>query len=405
MAPSLDEWDTDSRQLLLFRRRYFQTEEPSDLTFPSPRFLKDPRLQQWVYETMFKEEEGAVLPHSRYKFRVLKQLMRILESAMEDPEEDEISDDLAGCLATMLVEGVPNEHNSAQEKKKITYTLPSIEMYPPVIHMWESPSVLAGDGETGLRTWQAALFLGTYLSTQGRHLVKGKSVIELAGGLGFVSILSAKHLGANKVLLTDGSETVVRLAERNVKLNQVEGSVEREVLQFGGLEVFDVLEDEQGGRNHYDLLLGADMLYDPNDFLALMLTLQVFFSYLPDLQFVLSVAVRAEDTLESFLHACSGYPFHVKLLDVPMVPKEEQLGFFHDTFHPIQIYSITKSDGKGEDSHSANKLLQHMDELALEELEQAYDFKRWSNKESPYDKDEAHSGIVVPSPKMDGAST
>lgn len=160
----------------------------------------------------------------------------------------------------MLIQGIPNEHDAQQDRKQITYTLPSAEMWPPIVRMRESPSILAEHGETGLRTWQAALVLGTYLSTNGRHFIEGKSIIELAGGLGFISILCVKHLGAKKVLLTDGSHTVINYAEENVEMNGSEDTVEGRVLKFGGLEIFDCLEDADGGGLHYDVLLGADMV-------------------------------------------------------------------------------------------------------------------------------------------------
>ncbi|KAI4106009.1 MAG: hypothetical protein L6R37_002470, partial [Teloschistes peruensis] len=259
MTSSMDGCGEDFKQLLLFRRRYFQTEEPSDLIFPSKDILKSPHVQKWVYDTMFKEEEGVHLPHPRYRFRILKGFMKILEAAMDDPVEDEISDDLAICLASMLTQGVPNEYDALQDRKQVTYTLPRTEMLPPTVRMWELPSILAEDGETGLHTWQAALVLGTYLSTHGRHFIHGKSIMELAGGLGFISILCAKHLGAEKVLLTDGSPTIIKLAEGNVEMNGSEDMVERRVLKFGGLEVIDCLEDADGGELHYDVLLGADM--------------------------------------------------------------------------------------------------------------------------------------------------
>ncbi|KAL9579644.1 MAG: hypothetical protein Q9212_004987 [Teloschistes hypoglaucus] len=397
MGPSLDWCGEDFKQLLLFRRRYFQTEEPSDLTFPSKDVLKTPAVQKWVYDTMFKEEEGVLLPHPRYKFRVLKELMKILEAAMDDPVEDvsilyanesklDISDDLATCLATMLTQSVPNEYDALQDRKQITYTLPSTEMWPPIIRMWESPSILAEDGETGLRTWQAALVLGTYLSTNGRHFIEGKSIIELAGGLGFISILGAKHLGAKKVLLTDGSHTVIKLAEGNVEMNGSEDIVEGRVLKFGGLEIMDCLEDTDdtdGGQLHYDVLLGADMLYDPKDFPALMLTLQAIFCYNPGLQFLLACAVRSEDTLDSFLNACSQCPFYVQRLDVPKVSEEEQLGFFHDNFHEVHLYLITKAPGKVTIPPAIDEDSYDMAERAYEEAVVAKDFHDWWNAGRP----------------------
>ena len=52
----------------------------------------------------------------------------------------------------------------------------------------------------------------------GREKIVGSKVIELGSGVGFTSLV-AKSLGADEVVVTDGNEQVLDLAEKNIKLN------------------------------------------------------------------------------------------------------------------------------------------------------------------------------------------
>ena len=62
----------------------------------------------------------------------------------------------------------------------VTYTAPTTDLNAPTVVIYETPSVLASSGNTGLRTWEAALRLGTYLySDAGRSYVANASILEL----------------------------------------------------------------------------------------------------------------------------------------------------------------------------------------------------------------------------------
>ena len=91
--------------------------------------------------------------------------------------------------------------------------------------------------------------------------MKGKNVLELGAGTGFVSILCAKHLGAKFVLATDGSGEVVDSLSENVYLNGLDqGScIEPAVLKWGHGLVDDVLNDNEEHRV-YDVVIGADVV-------------------------------------------------------------------------------------------------------------------------------------------------
>lgn len=75
-------------QLVRFRRQYFQLFEPDFLTWPPKSLLRDAGVQQWLYKQCFDTDANPHLPADRYRLRVLKPLLRKVEQAIEDPEED-----------------------------------------------------------------------------------------------------------------------------------------------------------------------------------------------------------------------------------------------------------------------------------------------------------------------------
>ena len=149
-----------------------------------------------------------------------------------------------------------------QQKQLVTYTMPETVPDAPTITILEARAILASSGTTGLRTWEGALFLATFLSTrEGRALIKDRSVMELGAGTGFLSILCAKHLGAKYVLATDGSAEVVHDLTLNMFLNGFEGSdlMHTTVLNWGHPLTASVFNNHDCIRK-FDLILGADLV-------------------------------------------------------------------------------------------------------------------------------------------------
>ena len=151
---------------------------------------------------------------------------------------------------------------AAQQKQYVTYTLPKLTLDAPTITMLEARAILASSGTTGLRTWEAALRLGTFLSSaQGLLVIKDKTVLELGAGTGFVSMLCAKHLGAKYVLASDGSGEVVDDMKANLFLNGLEESalIDTTVLRWGHALTEGFFDRSNGGLS-FDLVLGADVV-------------------------------------------------------------------------------------------------------------------------------------------------
>jgi predicted nicotinamide N-methyase len=149
---------------------------------------------------------------------------------------------------------------AAQQKKYVTYVFPAKSGQDErAITLLESRTVISASGTTGLRTWEAALHLGTFLATKGASYVDGKCVLELGSGTGLIAALCARHMNARYVLATDGSPEVVEALEENMFLNGLEDEylVKSRLLRWG--RYLD--DDNEGGEErHFNTVLGADVV-------------------------------------------------------------------------------------------------------------------------------------------------
>ena len=76
-----------------------------------------------------------------------------------------------------------------------------------------------GSASTGSAIWNGANMATWFLENRiGADSVKGNSVLELGAGVGFTSLV-ANIMGAQDVVITDGNEDVLKLADMNILLN------------------------------------------------------------------------------------------------------------------------------------------------------------------------------------------
>ncbi|KAI1815766.1 S-adenosyl-L-methionine-dependent methyltransferase [Poronia punctata] len=381
-------------QLKLFRRQYLQLFQPEFLAWPHPQLLRRGDVQDWIFKNLFEEADEKQknsdndkarrrhLPPERYQLRVLRSLVARIEKAIQDPEEDEISDSLMTRLGTLMTNGVPSEFDTNKEPAHVTFTCLTPPSPPNTNHnhnhdddekeeertitLLEKRNQISGSRTTGHRTWEAALHLGTYLlllsssqnaqnsnlSSQNpnpnpNHLVRGKSILELGAGTGFLSILSAKHLHAKRVLATDGDENVVEGLRANFHLNGLddEEKVKAERLWWGEEEEMKMEMEEEKKEKDWDLVIGADITYDKVAIVALVKTLGNLFRMSKekgkDLQVLISGVVRNLDTFKSFEDECGRANFTVEEIDFPVKSMREQTALFYAAAVPIKILSIT----------------------------------------------------------------
>lgn len=181
------------------------------------------------------------------------------------------------ALSLLLSSSLPSESSSAQQKSFVTYSYPLYSMAEASVTLLETRSVISGSGTTGLRTWEAALHLGSFLmSGKGREIVHGRRVLELGAGTGMLSVLCAKHLDVASTVATDGDEAVVDAIKTNIFLNGLDDSsravVRAAVLRWGWpVDASTFAEDY--GMGVPDVLLGADVVSKPHNHLKKRLKL------------------------------------------------------------------------------------------------------------------------------------
>lgn len=250
---------------------------------------------------------------------------------------------------------LPSETTAVQQKSYVTFTtLPENasreeeEVPDPTMTLLERRQLISGSLTTGYRTWEAALHLGAYLlSGHGQELVKGKNILELGAGTGFLAILCAKNLGAAHVTTTDGDEGVVEALKENLFLNGLddERKVLTSVLRWGhGVRGSWVEDDFE--EHPYDTVIGADIVrdlrselpsqltsrqtYDKTASNALVATIRMLFDLRPSIKVIIAGAIRNADTFESFRQACCKYQSmvtrNVHCLTLQYSAKSLQLG-------------------------------------------------------------------------------
>ncbi|KAL5379155.1 hypothetical protein DPSP01_008604 [Paraphaeosphaeria sporulosa] len=254
-------------------------------------------------------------------------------------------------LTSILGSNVPSETDSAQQKAYVTYAFPRHSADNNTVNdnsvtLLESRSVISSSGTTGLRTWEAALLLGQFLSSdRGSAMVRDKRVLELGAGTGMLSILCAKHLGVSGIVSTDGDEAVVDAIKTNVFLNELDASritVNTAALKWGRpLNGSTFLEDY--GMDVPEVLLGADVTYDSTIIPALVSSMRDFFDLNAALQVLVAATIRNEKTFETFLNACRRNRFTLQQIDFATQPESLQDGPFYPTSTAIQIWRITRA--------------------------------------------------------------
>lgn len=257
-----------------------------------------------------------------------------------------VSDNLMSHLCSLLSSSIPTEATAAQQKSYVTYALSSLgsqDEGPPSITLLETRNLLAAGGTTGLRTWEAALHLGEYVCGNYPHLIRGRAVLELGAGTGYISILCARHLGASYVVATDGSEDVVTNLTDNFKLNGLQDAsiIHAKELKWG-CPLADGDHSEEAGSKQIDLVLAADVTYDETATAALITTFEDIFDRCPGAKVIIAATLRNSKTYSFFQETCHKKAYNFEEIDFGIRPNKLQTGPFYPDKVPIRICRISR---------------------------------------------------------------
>jgi predicted nicotinamide N-methyase len=220
------------------------------------------------------------------------------------------------------------------------YPIPSGQ--DPRITLLESRFLLAAAGTTGLRTWEASLHLGQYLCANP-GIIRGRRVLDLGTGTGYLSVLCAKHLGAEHVVASDGSDDVINHLPDNLFLNGLEGSdtISLMDLKWGHALVGTEESDWNGGRL-VDVVIGSDVTYDSRLHAPLAATLQELSELYSSAEIIIAATERNERTFEAFLDTCQRIGYEVRHIDFPTTKADEQMGPFYADWPPVHLCSLVR---------------------------------------------------------------
>ncbi|KAI1088736.1 putative methyltransferase-domain-containing protein [Rostrohypoxylon terebratum] len=311
-----------------FCRQYLQLER--DLDYPSPTLLREADVQDTLYNRIFADGALDYSPPPRYQLRVLKELTSRIEASIEDWDSHGISDDLMSPLSNLLALPLPSELTAAQQKSYVTYTpsllnIPGNHHYSPAqVTLLESRNLISASGTTGLRTWEAALHLGQFL-TANPSIIHHKAVLELGAGTGYLSILCAKFMAPTMVIASDGSDDVVANLPENFFLN---GLQESRVIRATDLKWGHALvgtEDEHwNGGLPIDVVLAADVTYDKSIIPSLIGTLEELVGMFPHITIYIAATERNRETFDVFLNVCKERRLHVEEIDYELPLRKDQ---------------------------------------------------------------------------------
>ena len=152
------------------------------------------------------------------------------------------------------------------------------------LEILQDPSGSLGGGH-GATVWDSAIVLAGHLvlagqsGGQGKHTCRGKRVLELGAGCGLVG-LAASTLSASEVVLTDLPREL-KLLRRNVEHNKLRKPGRECLVSVAELDWEDVCRcgDSADVKGTFDLILGADIMYDRSIATALAATIRMFSSH------------------------------------------------------------------------------------------------------------------------------
>ncbi|NWU84509.1 EF2KT methyltransferase, partial [Onychorhynchus coronatus] len=210
-------------------------------------------------------------PSTKYRRCFLTELIKKHESIAAEPL-DELYDTLADVL---------KEQESTQCYKN--YLLPTGDC----VTLSESTAVISG-GTTGLVTWDAALHLAGWAGGNP-EVFRARTVLELGSGIGFTGIAICKTCQPKTYIFSDCHHCVLRQLGENICLNGFnvtrgiqtgpqgqEGEAKN--CQSPNLIVADLdwgsVTQEQLVGLQPDVVIAADVVYDPEIILALVGMLQ-----------------------------------------------------------------------------------------------------------------------------------
>lgn len=231
---------------------------------------------------------------------------------------------------TASASGPPSQSHLTQYWAARPQSLPNFDLSEwHTLTLLESRTTVE-HGTTAMRTWLAARILAQFL-VENPHYVCGKRVLELGAGTGFLGAVVASvqlQLGTEEeerkreemgtLWLTDVNDAALERCKYNLQI-PCNASASHPAVHYRPLDWSDALDPPASSPNstnsasaplksmlmeevRADVIIGADLVFDPNLIPALVGTLSIALA-MGTAEALIALTVRNEATLRAFLDA------------------------------------------------------------------------------------------------------
>ncbi|XP_020684230.1 putative uncharacterized protein DDB_G0277003 isoform X1 [Dendrobium catenatum] len=172
------------------------------------------------------------------------------------------------------------------------------------------------EGDTGCALWPSSLFLSEFILSYPK-LFSEKVCFEVGSGVGLVGVALA-HVGASKVILTDGDRSSLGNMQHNLELNHL--TSDKVHIQYLPWEYATEIELS---KYKHDCVLGADIIYDPKCVPHLIRVLCMLLKSKRDFMFAeeteasvayIATVIRNKETFNYFIGAAE--EAHLSIVDI-----------------------------------------------------------------------------------------
>eukprot|EP00597_Dinobryon_sp_UTEXLB2267_P002312 CAMPEP_0170070872 /NCGR_PEP_ID=MMETSP0019_2-20121128/9002_1 /TAXON_ID=98059 /ORGANISM="Dinobryon sp., Strain UTEXLB2267" /LENGTH=257 /DNA_ID=CAMNT_0010279261 /DNA_START=59 /DNA_END=832 /DNA_ORIENTATION=- len=208
-----------------------------------------------------------------------------LETVKNDPES---------ITCTIDAQNVKDDQSSCQQIDKIVRF--KVGRILTISQDW------GGSVSTGASVWNGENVAVKYIEESlGRKNLEGKSVIELGSGVGYSSLV-ANILGASEVVITDGNEDVLKLADKNIQDNL--DVKPPNVIRTARLR-WNTEDESNFLKTKWDYILASDVTYKKAAWTDLMHTIKALST--ENTQTILSMEPRNVGEVEGVLKEAASF--------------------------------------------------------------------------------------------------
>lgn len=260
-----------------------------------------PDAQKAIAKALVDLTARLAEPSPGYKDRIARRAIAEAEKVPGVPVDDELANVLSEASSTSREEGEEDDdeeypaEGSATRMSQRSFCLGRERC--KLIKLQCSDDVLE-DG-TGSCLWDAGVVLAEVLLARPQ-LVREKRVVELGAGIGLTSICA--HLCWPKELrVTDGNAGALATCKANFRRNGLLGD-DGQSIRIEQMDWEDIMAGAVGGAVEADVILAADVVYDPRAVHELVGAIASVLQGSEGSSFALVAnAVRTEETLSHFL--------------------------------------------------------------------------------------------------------